>query len=232
MLNRIPLTIVLVVVLFPGISLAKAPQGVVAQLGGFYTQDACANPSLGSLDLLPSCPAALGIVFTKTTFYYLEGICDDSGINHPTACGSRFTALAEETVGAGDITVNGLIQSTLSRGLNRICFDPQGVWDCTGAPGDANDVVIGTGKTLTQTRHAPAGVLSQAPAQATSEVIQLSARELVDPVDRKTKILKYPTTIAHITAEPNSGCGLGRTVSPGCGFVGTSVISLGLSEKK
>ncbi len=236
---RILVTLTVTAVLVLGvaaISIAQVASGVVAQWSGTYTQEAdedsianCPGGGVCAGDL-ETCPDGEGIAITKTTFYFLEGICDDAMVATGTACAGRFTALAEEcsnpavNVLPGDIKLDGSILSVNSRGTTRICFDnsatPVSPAVCTGTPLPPDGVeVIGTGSTLTQTRLDSSG--TNGVASATTETKEISVVTFRDDDDGLDKRLRFKETIAHITAQPNDGCGV---TFPGCGVAGTSVV--------
>lgn len=211
--------------------------GVVAHWSGTYTQhpngeepvegvvcsgDVCSGN-------LVSCAADEGLAVTLTVFYFIEGICDDALANHPTACASRFTARAEEcALPIRDIKFDGSFTdgpliSVMSRGVTRICFDEDTTGDCTDALA-TNEIVIGTGKTLTQTRLIPAG--GRSPASATTETTMFSATSFFDSEDELDKKLRFKETVAQITLQRNpTGAECGTFTAGGCGVAGTSVRS-------
>ncbi len=197
----------------------KGPKvsGVVSQFSGTYVQ----FPGTTSGNLV-TCVSPEGIAISKTTFYFLDNICDDAGSSGLPACAGRYTALIEEcadgTTPGPDIKIDGGFASVLSRGQLRVCFDDSAGGDCTGAPAG---IVIGEGTTLTQTRFLPGGTT---PVSATTENTETSSTTFFDSADGRTKKLAgaFSPTISHVTAEQNTNvnCGGG-----GCGLAGVSVTS-------
>lgn len=178
---------------------------------------------IGDLDLV-ACELGERLAVSLGVFYFLEGICDDSGAGPSPACDGRFTFRGEECLNplpypAGDVHLNGSLLSVISRGVTRICFDTP-----AADPLDCSKILeIGIGNTLTQTRLITGPGIST--ASATTETTDFSAISFEIDTDVDAK-LRFKETVAQITLQRNIGStGCGSFDVGGCGVAGTSVRS-------
>ena len=157
---------------------------------------------------LVSCTAPERLVVSRAVYFYLEGVCDDTGA---TPCDGRYTALLERCRNPfTDQIASPGMRSILGRGPIRACFDDTGAGDCTGAV--PAGIVIFEGEVVRAHGQTRLGVDStQTLGMGVVQIELFSSEEFSDPADIETKRYRQMKTISHRGFEPPS--------SETCGFI-------------